>query len=160
MIIFFKLESFTKHLTMACYVCRTDSWSFWIFEWMPLWASSFQQYIIGTQERHIFPFFHELLWLAGTFLSGPCSHSPVSLIICSLLILRHPHWGVHWGVGCLGRWVREVSIIFAQKFFFTFSPCSTFWGKKIHGNNCLLNNSPSPHPPFLLGEGCFKQWPC
>lgn len=80
---FFKLESFTKHLARACYACRTDSWSFSIFEWMPLLASSFQQYIIGTQELHIFPSFLELVVIGRNISLGsvlPFSHEPDNML--------------------------------------------------------------------------------
>lgn len=57
--IFFKLEYILKYLASACYAHLTDSWSFWSFEWIPLSAFSFQQYIIGTHELHILPFSRE-----------------------------------------------------------------------------------------------------
>ena len=89
--IVFKWENFLKYLARACYVHRTDSWSFWIFEWMPLLVFSLQQYIIGIQELYIFYFYshksalcgrrqEHFSWACASLLSWPESSSPSELL--------------------------------------------------------------------------------
>lgn len=157
MIYFFKLESFKKCLTRACYACRTDSWSFWNFEWI----CSFQQYIIGTRELHSFSFLSmSHSWVAETFLLGWVSTFVLLMILlvawsllCSLDCML---WG-YGHLGCLlGKFLLNL-LRHSLSFCFLLVP---HFGEKISGNTSFLNNSLLlPPPSFLEGRGCFKQWP-
>lgn len=121
---------------------------------MPLLASSFQQYIIGTQALHIFPSFRELVVIGrnislGSVLPFSCepdnmlaAHSSPSSLGCTLRcgVLRMMGKGRFY---CI---CSEVLLLYVFSMFHLLR-------RKIHGNNCLLNNSPSPIPHFFGGWG-------
>ena len=103
-----------------------------------MFAFSFQQYIIGTQELHLSPFSHESVvsvWEAGAFLPGLCFFSLGESHV--LLVAHSSLSSLDYTLEVLEVLGGEVSIAFAHSFPLRLLSMPHF-GEKIGENKSLL----------------------
>lgn len=103
-----------------------------------MFAFSFQQYVIGTQELHLSPFSHESVvsvWEAGAFLTGLCFFSLGESRV--LLVVHSSLSSLDYTLEVLEVLGGEVSIAFAHSFPLRLLSMPHF-GEEIGENKSLL----------------------